>query len=95
MDYAVAVNEEIRDLFAAGADIVQVDEPYMQARPQKAEDYGLAALNRALEHANADPAAFELCLNDAQGEGGCRPGLPITQAAVQFAFSVSPDRITR
>jgi 5-methyltetrahydropteroyltriglutamate--homocysteine methyltransferase len=37
MDYAVAVNEEIRDLFAAGADIVQVDEPYMQARPQKAE----------------------------------------------------------
>jgi 5-methyltetrahydropteroyltriglutamate--homocysteine methyltransferase len=49
MDYAVAVNEEIRDLFAAGADIVQVDEPYMQARPQKAEDYGLAALNRALD----------------------------------------------
>ena len=49
MDYAVAVNAEIRDLFAAGADIVQVDEPYMQARPQKAEEYGLAALNRALE----------------------------------------------
>jgi hypothetical protein len=45
----VAVNEEIKDLFAAGADIVQVDEPYMQARPQKAEDYGLAALNRALD----------------------------------------------
>jgi 5-methyltetrahydropteroyltriglutamate--homocysteine methyltransferase len=49
MDYAVAVNEEIRDLFAAGADIVQVDEPYMQARPEKAREYGLAALNRALE----------------------------------------------
>jgi 5-methyltetrahydropteroyltriglutamate--homocysteine methyltransferase len=49
MDYAVAVNEEIKDLFAAGADIVQVDEPYMQARPQKAEEYGLAALNRALD----------------------------------------------
>ena len=49
MDYAVAVNAEIRDLFAAGADIVQVDEPYMQARPQKAGEYGLAALNRALE----------------------------------------------
>jgi methionine synthase II (cobalamin-independent) len=49
MDYAVAVNDEIRDLFAAGADIVQVDEPYMQARPQKAEDYGLTALNRALD----------------------------------------------
>jgi 5-methyltetrahydropteroyltriglutamate--homocysteine methyltransferase len=49
MDYAVAVNEEIRDLFAAGADVVQVDEPYMQARPEKAREYGLAALNRALE----------------------------------------------
>ncbi len=49
MDYAQAVNEEIRDLFAAGADIVQIDEPYMQARPEKARQYGLAALNRALE----------------------------------------------
>jgi 5-methyltetrahydropteroyltriglutamate--homocysteine methyltransferase len=48
MDYAAAVNEEIRDLFVAGADIVQIDEPYMQARPEKARQYGLAALNRAL-----------------------------------------------
>ncbi len=48
-DYAVAVNEEIHDLFAAGADVVQIDEPYMQARPEKARQYGLAALNRALE----------------------------------------------
>ena len=49
LDYAAAVNEEIKDLFAAGADIVQVDEPYMQARPEKARQYGLKALNRALE----------------------------------------------
>src|SRR5947208_9914339 len=49
MDYAAAVNEEIRDLFAAGADIVQIDEPYMQARPEKAREYGVKALNRALE----------------------------------------------
>ena len=49
LDYAVAVNEEIRDLFAAGADIVQIDEPWMQARPEKAREYGLKALNRALE----------------------------------------------
>jgi 5-methyltetrahydropteroyltriglutamate--homocysteine methyltransferase len=49
MDYAVAVNEEIRDLFAAGADVVQIDEPYMQARPERARAYGLKALNRALE----------------------------------------------
>ncbi len=49
MDYADAVNAEIRDLFAAGADIVQIDEPYMQARPERAREYGLAALNRALD----------------------------------------------
>lgn len=49
MAYAEAVNGEIRDLFRAGADIVQLDEPYMQARPEKAREYGLAALNRALE----------------------------------------------
>ncbi|OLB94232.1 MAG: 5-methyltetrahydropteroyltriglutamate--homocysteine methyltransferase [Candidatus Rokubacteria bacterium 13_1_40CM_68_15] len=49
MAYATAVNEEIRDLFAAGADTVQIDEPYMQARPEKAREYGLKALNRALD----------------------------------------------
>ena len=49
MDYAAALNEEIKDLFANGADIVQVDEPYMQARPEKARQYGIRALNRALE----------------------------------------------
>jgi 5-methyltetrahydropteroyltriglutamate--homocysteine methyltransferase len=49
LDYAVAVNEEIKDLFAAGADLVQIDEPYLQARPEKARKHGLKALNRALE----------------------------------------------
>jgi len=49
MDYAAAVNEEVRDLFAAGADVVQLDEPYMQARAEKARQYGLKALNRALD----------------------------------------------
>ncbi|MEI9885842.1 MAG: uroporphyrinogen decarboxylase family protein [Rhizomicrobium sp.] len=49
LDYAAAVNAEIKDLFAAGADVVQIDEPYMQARPDKARKYGVAALNRALE----------------------------------------------
>jgi 5-methyltetrahydropteroyltriglutamate--homocysteine methyltransferase len=56
LDYAVAVNEEIRDLFAAGADIVQVDEPYMQARPDKARQFGLTALNRALQGLTATTA---------------------------------------
>jgi 5-methyltetrahydropteroyltriglutamate--homocysteine methyltransferase len=49
LDYAAAVNEEAKDLFAAGADIVQFDEPYMQARPDKAREFGLDALNRALD----------------------------------------------
>ncbi|MDH7797914.1 MULTISPECIES: uroporphyrinogen decarboxylase family protein [unclassified Beijerinckia] len=49
MDYAAAVNEEIKDLFAAGADIVQIDEPYMQARPDQARAYGVDAINRAVE----------------------------------------------
>lgn len=47
--YAAALNEEIRDLFAAGMDIVSIDEPYMQARSEKAREYGVEALNRALE----------------------------------------------
>ena len=48
LDYAAAVNEEIKDLFAAGADIVQVDEPYMQARAEKARKHGVQVLDRAL-----------------------------------------------
>jgi len=60
LDYAAAVNEEIRDLFAAGADVVQIDEPYMQARPEKARQYGLAALNRALEGI-AGTTAVHIC----------------------------------
>jgi 5-methyltetrahydropteroyltriglutamate--homocysteine methyltransferase len=60
MDYAVAVNEEIRDLFAAGADVVQIDEPYMQARPEEARAFGLRALNRALDGI-AGATAVHIC----------------------------------
>ena len=60
MAYAEAVKEEIADLFAAGADIVQLDEPYMQARPEAAEDYGLEALNAALDGA-AGTTAVHIC----------------------------------
>ena len=49
MDFAAAVNAEIKDLHAAGADIVQIDEPWLQARPEIARAYGVQALNRALE----------------------------------------------
>jgi 5-methyltetrahydropteroyltriglutamate--homocysteine methyltransferase len=60
MDYAAAVNEEIHDLFRAGANIVQIDEPYMQARPEKARRYALTALNRALEGVTGT-TAIHLC----------------------------------
>jgi 5-methyltetrahydropteroyltriglutamate--homocysteine methyltransferase len=56
MDYAAAVNAEIKDLFAAGADLVQIDEPYMQARPDAARAYGVAALQRALERVTGTTA---------------------------------------
>jgi 5-methyltetrahydropteroyltriglutamate--homocysteine methyltransferase len=58
--YAEAVNEEVRDLFAAGADIVQLDEPYLQARPDEARRYGVRAINRALAGA-AGTTAVHLC----------------------------------
>ncbi len=65
MDYAVAVNEEIRDLFAAGADIVQIDEPWMQQHPDKARQYGLKVLDRAL-HGVTGTIAIHLCFGYAQ-----------------------------
>jgi 5-methyltetrahydropteroyltriglutamate--homocysteine methyltransferase len=49
MALAEAVNEEVRDLFAAGADVVQLDEPYLQARSEKARKFAIKAINRALE----------------------------------------------
>ncbi|HEX5204224.1 MAG TPA: uroporphyrinogen decarboxylase family protein [Actinoplanes sp.] len=58
--YAGAVNAEVRDLFAAGADIVQLDEPYLQARPDAARAYGVPALNRALDGV-AGTTAVHLC----------------------------------
>ncbi|WP_433361052.1 uroporphyrinogen decarboxylase family protein [Actinoplanes sp. CA-142083] len=58
--YADAVNAEVRDLFAAGADIVQLDEPYLQARPDAARAYGVKALNRALDGVTGT-TAVHLC----------------------------------
>jgi 5-methyltetrahydropteroyltriglutamate--homocysteine methyltransferase len=60
LDYAAAVNAEIKDLFAAGADIVQIDEPYMQARPDKARQFGLAAFNAALDGVSGT-TAIHIC----------------------------------
>jgi 5-methyltetrahydropteroyltriglutamate--homocysteine methyltransferase len=52
--YAEAVNEELRDLKDAGADVVQIDEPYLQARPEPAREYAIEAINRALEGIEGD-----------------------------------------
>ena len=60
MDFADAVNAEIKDLFAAGADVVQVDEPWMQQYPDRARAYGLEALNRALDGVSGT-VAVHLC----------------------------------
>ncbi len=79
MDYAAAVNAEIRDLFAAGADIVQVDEPYLQAKPEEARRYGLAALNRALEGIEGT-TAVHLCF-----------GYAIYQKAKPSGYSFLPE----
>jgi len=60
--YAEAVNEEIRDLFAAGADIVQLDEPWLQARPGEAAQYGVKVINRALDGVTGlGTTALHLC----------------------------------
>ena len=56
LDYAAAVNEELRDLADAGADVVQIDEPYLQARPEAASEYALPAISRALEGIEAETA---------------------------------------
>jgi len=95
LDYAAAVNEEIRDLFAAGADIVQVDEPYLQARAGKAREYGLQALNRALEGIT-QPTAVHLCFGYAaiiheRPSGysflGELAGSPVQQVSIETAQS--------
>ncbi len=60
LDYAAAVNAELRELKVAGADVVQLDEPWLQARPEAAKRYGVAAIDRALEGI-AGPTVVHLC----------------------------------
>jgi 5-methyltetrahydropteroyltriglutamate--homocysteine methyltransferase len=93
MDYAAAVNEEIQDLFAAGADIVQIDEPWMEAQPEKARDYGLAALNRALQGVTGT-TALHICFGYAALVAGRPPAYrfleyladsPVAQISIETA----------
>ncbi|MEZ5557014.1 MAG: hypothetical protein R3E86_00490 [Pseudomonadales bacterium] len=60
MAYAEAVNAELRDLFAAGVDFVQLDEPYVQARPEAAQEYAVPAIDRALAGATG-PTILHVC----------------------------------
>ncbi len=60
MDYAAAVNAEIRDLKAAGADVIQLDEPWLQARPEEARRLALPAIDRAFDGISG-PTALHLC----------------------------------
>lgn len=60
MAYADAVNAELKDLKAAGCDVVQIDEPYLQAKPEKAKKYGIEGINRALAGVAA-PTIVHMC----------------------------------
>jgi 5-methyltetrahydropteroyltriglutamate--homocysteine methyltransferase len=60
MDYAACVNEEVKALFAAGADLVQLDEPWVRTNPEEARAYAIPAINKALEGASG-PTALHLC----------------------------------
>ena len=75
MDLAIAVNEEVRDLFAAGADIVQLDEPWLQSRAEKARAFALAAINRALEGVSGT-TALHTCFGYAHVVHDRPPGYP-------------------
>ena len=75
MDLGAAVNEEVRDLFAAGADIVQIDEPWLQSRAEKARDFAIAAIDRALEGAPGT-TALHTCFGYAHIVHENPPGYP-------------------
>jgi 5-methyltetrahydropteroyltriglutamate--homocysteine methyltransferase len=72
MGYAEAVNAEMKDLFAAGADMVQLDEPWVQARPDQARELAVKGINRALEGAPG-PTVLHLCFGYANSVKGTKP----------------------
>src|SRR3990170_8206173 len=60
MDFAAAVNAEARDLQAAGADVIQLDEPWLRNDPDAAKRIAVKAINRALEGIKV-PTVVHLC----------------------------------
>ncbi len=89
LGYAEAVNAEARDLKAAGADVVQIDEPYLQARPEQARRYGLAAIDRALEGIEG-PTALHICF----GYGHVVKDKPPGYAFLEELNACSVDQIS-
>jgi 5-methyltetrahydropteroyltriglutamate--homocysteine methyltransferase len=89
LGYAEALNGEIKDLHATGADIVQIDEPYMQAKPEKAREYGLAALNRALDGVTGT-TAVHICF----GYGALVAGRPAGYSFLPELAQCSADQIS-
>src|SRR6185503_15394915 len=87
MDLAVAVNEEVRDLFAAGADVVQIDEPWVQSRPDQAREYAIEVINRALEGVGGT-TALHSCFGYAHMVHDRPPGYPILAELADCAADV-------
>jgi 5-methyltetrahydropteroyltriglutamate--homocysteine methyltransferase len=94
MGYAECVNAEIRDLFAAGADIVQLDEPYLQAKVAEAEKFGVKAVNRALEGVKGTTAlhvcfGYAAMVSDKSADGySCLPlveQIKVDQVSIEAA----------
>ena len=98
LGYAEAVNEEISDLFAAGADIVQLDEPYLQARAAEAAQYGVKVINRALDGVTGlGTTALHLCFGYAAiiHERPARVLVPARARGVRRRADLDRDRAVR
>ena len=91
MDYAVAVNEELRELKAAGVDVVQLDEPWVRTSPEKATRYGRRAINRALEGIEG-PTVVHLCFGYAAVVSDKPSGYSFPAAACGLRCAADLDR---
>jgi 5-methyltetrahydropteroyltriglutamate--homocysteine methyltransferase len=87
LDFAAAVNDEVRDLFAAGADIVQIDEPWLQSRAEKAREFALPAIDRALEGV-AGVTALHTCFGYAHVVHDRPPGYPFLAELADCAADI-------
>jgi 5-methyltetrahydropteroyltriglutamate--homocysteine methyltransferase len=97
LDFAVAVNDEIKDLFAAGADVVQIDEPWLQSRVENARKFAIAAINRALEDVDGT-TALHTCFGYAHVVHERPPGYPFLAeldacAADQIAIEAAQPQL--